>query len=62
MKKVLLAHLLGVISIAAFAQPDVDAAKNQQAALNFTVEKSIAATPVKNQAMTGTCWCFSSTS
>ncbi|GAB2826440.1 C1 family peptidase [Ferruginibacter profundus] len=28
----------------------------------FTVEKSIAATSVKNQAMTGTCWCFSTTS
>ncbi|MGC4103183.1 C1 family peptidase [Ferruginibacter sp.] len=29
---------------------------------NFTVEKSLPATPVKNQAMTGTCWCFSTTS
>lgn len=29
---------------------------------NFTVIKSIPATPVKNQAMTGTCWCFSTTS
>jgi bleomycin hydrolase len=28
----------------------------------FTVEKSILATPVKNQAYTGTCWCFSTTS
>ena len=28
----------------------------------FTIQKAIAATPVKNQAMTGTCWCFSSTS
>ena len=28
----------------------------------FTVEKNNEATPVKNQAMTGTCWCFSSTS
>jgi bleomycin hydrolase len=28
----------------------------------FTVDKSIAATGVKNQAMTGTCWCFSTTS
>jgi bleomycin hydrolase len=29
---------------------------------NFTALKSIAATTVKNQAMTGTCWCFSTTS
>jgi bleomycin hydrolase len=29
---------------------------------NFTIIKSIPATPVKNQAMTGTCWCFSTTS
>lgn len=29
---------------------------------NFTIEKSLPATPVKNQAMTGTCWSFSSTS
>ena len=29
---------------------------------NFSVIKSIPATSVKNQAMTGTCWCFSSTS
>ena len=29
---------------------------------NFTIEKSIAATSVKDQAMTGTCWCFSTTS
>lgn len=29
---------------------------------DFTVEKKLAATPVKDQAMTGTCWCFSATS
>ena len=28
----------------------------------FTVERNNDATPVKNQAMTGTCWCFSTTS
>lgn len=29
---------------------------------NFTILKTVAATPVKNQGMTGTCWCFSTTS
>ena len=29
---------------------------------NFTILKSIAATPVKDQGITGTCWCFSTTS
>jgi bleomycin hydrolase len=29
---------------------------------NFTIIKNLPATSVKNQAMTGTCWCFSSTS
>ncbi len=28
----------------------------------FTIDKAVAATSVKDQAMTGTCWCFSSTS
>jgi bleomycin hydrolase len=29
---------------------------------NFTIEKTVAATSVKNQSITGTCWCFSTTS
>jgi len=41
------------------AQPSADKTPSPS---NFTIEKSIAATSVKNQAMTGTCWCFSTTS
>jgi len=37
-------------------------APNSNAPGYFAVEKSIAATSVKNQAITGTCWCFSTTS
>ncbi len=38
------------------------AGEQKNTSVFFTVEKSIAATSVKNQAMTGTCWCFSTTS
>ena len=54
------------------ADPAFKKAKDEKAQLkaeeafktdsNFTIIKSIAGTPVKNQAMTGTCWCFSTTS
>ncbi len=40
----------------------VSAAISQSVPGNFTIEKALAASSVKNQAMTGTCWCFSTTS
>ena len=43
------------------AQSDVKQTSGIQSG-NFIVEKSILATPVKNQAVTGTCWAFSTTS
>ena len=55
MKKFFLLPLATVIASVAMAQPLAPMP-------GFTIQKSIAATPVKNQAMTGTCWCFSSTS
>ena len=55
MKKFFLLPLATVVAAISFAQPSAPMP-------GFTIQKSIAATPVKNQAMTGTCWCFSSTS
>jgi bleomycin hydrolase len=37
-------------------------AERKTAKTNFIIEKSLPATPIKNQAMTSTCWSFSSTS
>jgi len=51
MKRSFLSALFAVIAVAGFTQPG-----------QFTIEKQVAATPVKNQAATGTCWCFSTTS
>ena len=34
----------------------------QESGYQFTTVKSIKTTPVKNQASTGTCWCFATTS
>jgi bleomycin hydrolase len=44
------------------AKEKIKAEEDRKKDTNFTIIKSIAATTVKNQAMTGTCWCFSSTS
>ncbi len=58
MKKFFLLSVSFAVTAWSFAQ--TDAAVSGKA--GFTIEKSVAATSVKNQAMTGTCWCFSSTS
>jgi bleomycin hydrolase len=50
MKKICLLVTLFIISVNAFSQDQP-----------FTVIKNNAATPVKNQGQSGTCWCFSST-
>lgn len=55
--KTLIIGLLMVASLGAFAQHGSTASDNY-----FVDKKTTAATPVKNQAMTGTCWCFSATS
>lgn len=58
MQKVLLMGCLALSMSAAMAQPSTQSMMDN----GFTVVKSLPATPVKNQAMTGTCWCFSATS
>lgn len=63
MKKAFLFLISATAAGFASAQDDVIKA-NQGAAgrSNFTVIKQVPATPVKNQALTGTCWSFSTTS
>jgi len=55
MKKILLMLIVIISTTTLFAQGNVQ--KPQ-----FTEIKTVKATPVKNQAMTGTCWSFSTTS
>ncbi|MEO6490250.1 MAG: C1 family peptidase [Ferruginibacter sp.] len=59
MKKFLTVSLSFLITCASIAQIGV---KAQVQSNGFVVEKNNAATPVKDQARTGTCWSFSTTS
>ena len=54
MKRILILTLAAVLCTAAFAQT--------QTIYKFTPVKDIPATPVKDQARTGTCWCFATVS
>ena len=54
MKRILTIALAAVLSTAAFAQT--------QTIYQFTPVRDIKATPVKDQARTGTCWCFATIS
>ncbi|MBQ3743413.1 MAG: aminopeptidase [Bacteroidales bacterium] len=54
MKRILILTLAAVFCTAAFAQT--------QTIYKFTPVKDIPATPVKDQARTGTCWCFATVS
>ena len=54
MKKI---SLMAALLLAGVASTDA-----QETGYQFTTVKSIQTTPVKNQASTGTCWCFATTS
>ena len=54
MKKLALISSLLVASVAGISA--------QESGYQFTTVKSLKTTPVKNQAKTGTCWCFATTS
>ncbi len=59
-QQLFLSAFFAVSGLAGIAQP---AAKPETGTgLNLTIVKTVAATPVKDQAVTGTCWCFSTTS
>ena len=60
-KKLTSAMLLVAMSTTAFAQTEKATAEPTYE-YKFTVVKEHAATPVKDQAKTGTCWCFAMTS
>lgn len=58
MKKTLLFAAALTLSVATFAQ-DAPKAQNEQKGFIFTTVKENPVTSVKNQASSGTCWCFS---
>lgn len=59
MKKTFFIYLFVLSFVVSFAQTTASTSFN---APQFYDVKKLEATPVKNQAMTGTCWCFSTTS
>ena len=65
MKTYLRALLVGSCLIGVFAQPVYNQPEQTHGSppeYQFTVEKRIPATPVKDQHNSGTCWCFATTS
>ncbi len=58
-KKLSVALFLALISMVAVAQSSEE---NAEYEYKFTIVKELPATPVKDQAKTGTCWCFAMTS
>lgn len=61
MKKISLTALVALSTMTAFAQGDTAQVESPYE-YKFTIVKEQPATPVKDQAKTGTCWCFAMTS
>ncbi len=62
MKRIILFSIVAISAAISNAQNSLPVAKTGVTSSEFTVIKNNPATPVKNQAMTGTCWSFSTTS
>ncbi len=60
--RLLLAFILSLIIAPSYAQKKSSAPQKSEEGYKFTPVVELKATPVKNQASTGTCWCFATTS
>jgi hypothetical protein len=60
--RILLLTILSLFVAPTFAQKNNTASQKNEEGYKFTPVVEIKATPVKNQAGTGTCWCFATTS
>src|SRR5450756_627617 len=60
--RLLLAFILSLLIAPSYAQKKNTAPQKADEGYRFTPVINLKATPVKNQAGTGTCWCFATTS
>jgi bleomycin hydrolase len=60
--RILVAFIMSLLIVPTFAQKKNAASQKADEGYKFTPVITIKATPVKNQAGTGTCWCFATTS
>jgi hypothetical protein len=61
-KHIFLTLLMALIFLPSFSQKKISSSLKPEEGYKFTPLVSLKATPVKNQAGTGTCWCFATTS